>query len=158
MFLAIWCRHFITFLVLYKESMIIKRLLFSGLNWHILIYRVIDHSKENRMQVHNVAIVFGPTLIWPETVTPNLAANMIYQSRIVEYCLLEYKNIFRWRFAKKKIANHSVITSCTCIIQQRKKNQTWTILLTQHIFFFPSVQLLPTEYGKMRAKKKGIEW
>lgn len=24
-------------------------------------------------------------------------------------------------------------------------------------FFFPSVQLLPTEYGKMRAKKKGIE-
>lgn len=120
--------------------------------------KVIDHSKENRMQVHNVAIVFGPTLIWPETVTPNLAANMIYQSRIVEYCLLEYKNIFRWRFAKKKIANHSVITSCTCIIQQRKKNQTWTILLTQHIFFFPSVQLLPTEYGKMRAKKKGIEW
>eukprot|EP00105_Crassostrea_gigas_P043258 XP_019927406.1 PREDICTED: rho GTPase-activating protein 12 isoform X8 [Crassostrea gigas] len=56
--------------------------------------KVIDHSKENRMQVHNVAIVFGPTLIWPETVTPNLAANMIYQSRIVEYCLLEYKNIF----------------------------------------------------------------
>lgn len=56
--------------------------------------KVIDYSKENRMQVHNVAIVFGPTLIWPETVTPNLAANMIYQSRIVEYCLLEYKNIF----------------------------------------------------------------
>lgn len=52
------------------------------------------------MQVHNVAIVFGPTLIWPETVTPNLAANMIYQSRIVEYCLLEYKNIFRWKITK----------------------------------------------------------
>ncbi|XP_056007974.1 rho GTPase-activating protein 15-like isoform X48 [Ostrea edulis] len=57
--------------------------------------KVIEYSKENRMQVHSVAIVFGPTLIWPETVTPNLAANMIYQSRIVEYCLLEYKNIFR---------------------------------------------------------------
>ncbi|XP_061179734.1 rho GTPase-activating protein 12-like isoform X3 [Saccostrea echinata] len=57
--------------------------------------KVIEHSKENRMQVHSVAIVFGPTLIWPETVTPNLAANMIYQSRIVEYCLLEYRNIFR---------------------------------------------------------------
>nr|XP_022305634.1 rho GTPase-activating protein 15-like [Crassostrea virginica] len=57
--------------------------------------KVVDQSKENRMQVHNVAIVFGPTLIWPETVTPNLAANMIYQSRIVEYCLLEFKNIFR---------------------------------------------------------------
>ncbi|XP_078320778.1 rho GTPase-activating protein 12-like isoform X9 [Crassostrea virginica] len=56
--------------------------------------KVVDQSKENRMQVHNVAIVFGPTLIWPETVTPNLAANMIYQSRIVEYCLLEFKNIF----------------------------------------------------------------
>ena len=61
--------------------------------------RVVDQSKENRMQVHNVAIVFGPTLIWPETVTPNLAANMIYQSRIVEYCLLEFKNIFRWKKA-----------------------------------------------------------
>ncbi|XP_048756115.2 rho GTPase-activating protein 12-like isoform X29 [Ostrea edulis] len=58
--------------------------------------KVIEYSKENRMQVHSVAIVFGPTLIWPETVTPNLAANMIYQSRIVEYCLLEYKNIFSW--------------------------------------------------------------
>nr|XP_022305633.1 rho GTPase-activating protein 15-like [Crassostrea virginica] len=63
---------------------------------HLLAHlcKVVDQSKENRMQVHNVAIVFGPTLIWPETVTPNLAANMIYQSRIVEYCLLEFKNIF----------------------------------------------------------------
>ncbi|KAK3108074.1 hypothetical protein FSP39_000688 [Pinctada imbricata] len=60
---------------------------------HLL--KVIDMSKENRMQVHNVAIVFGPTLIWPEKESPNMAANMVYQSRIVEYCLLEYKNIFR---------------------------------------------------------------
>ena len=47
------------------------------------------------MQVHNIAIVFGPTLIWPEKESPNIAVNMVYQSRIVEYCLLEYKNIFR---------------------------------------------------------------
>ena len=66
-------------------------------SFFFMFSRVVEQSKENRMQVHNVAIVFGPTLIWPETVTPNLAANMIYQSRIVEYCLLEFKNIFRWK-------------------------------------------------------------
>ncbi|KAJ8314319.1 hypothetical protein KUTeg_008880 [Tegillarca granosa] len=61
----------------------------------IHLLKVIDQSKENRMQVHNIAIVFGPTLIWPEKETPNLAANMIYQSRIVEFLLLEFKHIFK---------------------------------------------------------------
>ena len=72
-----------------------------------LHYRVIDMSKENRMQVHNIAIVFGPTLIWPEKESPNIAVNMVYQSRIVEYCLLEYKNIFRWgQFFMSSVIRH----------------------------------------------------
>lgn len=110
------------------------------------------------MQVHNVAIVFGPTLIWPETVTPNLAANMIYQSRIVEYCLLEYKNIFRWRFAKKKNRKPLRNNELYMYYSAKKEKPNLNNIADSAYFFFPSVQLLPTEYGKMRAKKKGIEW
>ena len=57
----------------------------------------MDLSKENKMQAHQLAIVFGPTLIWPQVQSNNLATSMVYQSRIVEYVLMEYKNIFRWK-------------------------------------------------------------
>lgn len=57
---------------------------------------VVENSVENKMQAHQLAIVFGPTLIWPEKQTHHLATSMVYQSRIVEYILLEYQNIFRW--------------------------------------------------------------
>ncbi|XP_052811331.1 rho GTPase-activating protein 12-like isoform X9 [Mya arenaria] len=56
---------------------------------------VMDLQRENKMAAHQLAIVFGPTLIWPETSTMNLATSMVYQSQIVEFVLLEYKNIFR---------------------------------------------------------------
>ena len=57
-------------------------------------FRVISHSQQNRMQAQNIAIVFGPTLMWPEIEAPNLAISMAYQNRIVEFLLLEYENIF----------------------------------------------------------------
>ncbi|KAL5006671.1 hypothetical protein ScPMuIL_015477 [Solemya velum] len=60
---------------------------------HLL--KVQDNSQENRMQLQNIAIVFGPTLIWPEKEGPNLAASMVFQGRIVEYMLLEYKKLFK---------------------------------------------------------------
>lgn len=41
---------------------------------------------------------------------------------------------------------------------KKEKPNLNNIADSAYIFFFPSVQLLPTEYGKMRAKKKGIEW
>ncbi|KAJ8010292.1 hypothetical protein DPEC_G00073520 [Dallia pectoralis] len=56
--------------------------------------RVIDHSEANRMTTQSVAIVFGPTLLRPETETGNIAVYMIYQNQIVELILLEYENIF----------------------------------------------------------------
>lgn len=56
--------------------------------------KVISHSQQNRMQAQNIAIVFGPTLMWPEIEAPNLAITMAYQNRIVEFLLLEYENIF----------------------------------------------------------------
>ncbi|XP_053374741.1 rho GTPase-activating protein 15-like isoform X2 [Mercenaria mercenaria] len=57
--------------------------------------KVKDLCKENKMGSHQLAIVFGPTLIWPEVQHQNLATSMVYQSRIVEYTLLEYEKIFR---------------------------------------------------------------
>ncbi|XP_034468859.1 rho GTPase-activating protein 12-like isoform X7 [Hippoglossus hippoglossus] len=55
---------------------------------------VIDHGEENRMTTQSVAIVFGPTLLRPETETWNMAVHMVYQNQIVELILLEYENIF----------------------------------------------------------------
>nr|XP_057937359.1 rho GTPase-activating protein 12-like isoform X1 [Doryrhamphus excisus] len=56
--------------------------------------KVIDHGEENRMTNQSVAIVFGPTLLRPETETWNMAVHMVYQNQIVELILLEYENIF----------------------------------------------------------------
>ena len=57
---------------------------------------MVELSKENRMEVQNVAIVFGPTLIWPLHENNHcIATNMVYQSKIVEYCLLENKAILK---------------------------------------------------------------
>ncbi|CAL8279075.1 unnamed protein product [Lota lota] len=56
--------------------------------------KVIDHGEENRMTTQSVAIVFGPTLLRPETETLNMAVHMVYQNQIVELILLEYETIF----------------------------------------------------------------
>uniref|UniRef100_A0A158PAW8 Rho GTPase-activating protein 12 n=1 Tax=Angiostrongylus cantonensis TaxID=6313 RepID=A0A158PAW8_ANGCA len=63
---------------------------------HLL--RVASHSDKNRMQIHNLAIMFGPTLFIQSfqeeipTVQSNshLAFNMIMQGQIVEYLLIEH--------------------------------------------------------------------
>ncbi len=46
------------------------------------------------MQIQNVAIVFGPTLMWPEVETANVAVTMVCQNQIVEFILHEYKQLF----------------------------------------------------------------
>nr|KAG5704057.1 hypothetical protein BaRGS_017561 [Batillaria attramentaria] len=56
---------------------------------------LIQFSHENRMQAQNVAIVFGPTLMWAEGDFANMALNTVYQSKVVEFLLLEYDNLFR---------------------------------------------------------------
>ncbi|XP_044032346.1 rho GTPase-activating protein 12b isoform X8 [Siniperca chuatsi] len=56
--------------------------------------RVIDHGEANRMTTQSVAIVFGPTLLRPETETGNIAVHMVYQNQIVELILLEYESVF----------------------------------------------------------------
>ena len=63
---------------------------------HLL--RVQDHKDENRMHIQNLAIVFGPTLMWPETDSNNLAYDMMlkmHSNQVIELLLLEFENIFR---------------------------------------------------------------
>lgn len=56
--------------------------------------RVVDHGDDNRMTIQSVAIVFGPTLLRPETETWNMAVHMVYQNQIVELILIECESIF----------------------------------------------------------------
>lgn len=46
------------------------------------------------MTVQNVAIVFGPTLLRPETESANITMFMVFQNQIVEFILNEYERIF----------------------------------------------------------------
>ncbi|TRY90988.1 hypothetical protein DNTS_023019 [Danionella cerebrum] len=56
--------------------------------------KVVQHVDENRMTTQSVAIVFGPTLLRPETETANMAVHMVYQNQIVDLILMEYETIF----------------------------------------------------------------
>uniref|UniRef100_A0A3P9KIA3 Rho GTPase activating protein 12 n=1 Tax=Oryzias latipes TaxID=8090 RepID=A0A3P9KIA3_ORYLA len=56
--------------------------------------RVVELGEANRMTTQSVAIVFGPTLLRPETETGNIAVHMVYQNQIVELILLEYDSVF----------------------------------------------------------------
>ncbi|TSY27776.1 Rho GTPase-activating protein 12 [Bagarius yarrelli] len=55
---------------------------------------IIEHGEQNRMTTQSVAIVFGPTLLRPETENIHMAVHMVYQNQIVELILHEYETIF----------------------------------------------------------------
>uniref|UniRef100_A0A087YES5 Rho GTPase activating protein 27 n=1 Tax=Poecilia formosa TaxID=48698 RepID=A0A087YES5_POEFO len=61
---------------------------------HLQSDRVIEYGEDNRMTVQNVAIVFGPTLLRPETETANITMHMVFQNQIVEFILNEYSRLF----------------------------------------------------------------
>ncbi|KAM4530205.1 rho GTPase-activating protein 27-like isoform 3-T3 [Odontesthes bonariensis] len=56
--------------------------------------RVIEHRESNRMSVQSVAIVFGPTLLRPQTESANMTVHMVFQSQIVELMLNEFQTVF----------------------------------------------------------------
>ncbi|GAU99055.1 hypothetical protein RvY_10108 [Ramazzottius varieornatus] len=58
------------------------------------LYRVADFGDQNRMHLPNLAIVFGPTLMWPEVPSVNLATDMLCQNQVVEYILLSFRALF----------------------------------------------------------------
>ncbi|XP_073329915.1 rho GTPase-activating protein 15 [Pagrus major] len=64
------------------------KLLFSHL------HRVLAFSRKNLMSTQGIGIVFGPTLMWPELDGGNMAVNMVYQNQIVEFILVESRQIF----------------------------------------------------------------
>ncbi|XP_072343122.1 rho GTPase-activating protein 27-like isoform X2 [Scyliorhinus torazame] len=55
---------------------------------------VIECRNQNRMSSQSMAIVFGPTLLKPETETGNIAVHMVYQNQIVEFILNQYQQLF----------------------------------------------------------------
>ncbi|XP_056292605.1 rho GTPase-activating protein 15 isoform X2 [Pseudoliparis swirei] len=59
---------------------------------HLL--RVLSCSRRNLMSTQGLGIVFGPTLMWPELDAGNMAVNMVYQTQIVEFILIESQEIF----------------------------------------------------------------
>uniref|UniRef100_T1JJK9 Rho GTPase-activating protein 15 n=1 Tax=Strigamia maritima TaxID=126957 RepID=T1JJK9_STRMM len=59
---------------------------------HLL--RVTEYSDHNRMHIQNMAIVFGPTLMWAEVESSNLALDVMTQNQIIEFLLLEFQTIF----------------------------------------------------------------
>ena len=63
--------------------------------------RVVENSESNRMQVQNVAIVFGPTLLLKPPDTNHhdpgggmMAVYMMYQNQLIDYMLTEFKALF----------------------------------------------------------------
>uniref|UniRef100_A0A8P4G8Q6 Rho-GAP domain-containing protein n=1 Tax=Dicentrarchus labrax TaxID=13489 RepID=A0A8P4G8Q6_DICLA len=71
-----------------KPNQDTMKLLFSHL------HRVLAFSRKNLMSTQGIGIVFGPTLMWPELDAGNMAFNMVYQNQIVEFILIESRQIF----------------------------------------------------------------
>ncbi|XP_028171481.1 rho GTPase-activating protein 15-like isoform X1 [Ostrinia furnacalis] len=60
---------------------------------HLL--RVTQYSERNRMHTANLAIVFGPTLLWaPAEQAHNIAIDCIQQNNVVDILLNDFKEIF----------------------------------------------------------------
>ena len=59
---------------------------------HLL--RITEYREQNRMHISNLAIVFGPTLMWAATASNNLALDMMQQNLVVEALLNHYHLIF----------------------------------------------------------------
>ncbi|KAF4520822.1 hypothetical protein B566_EDAN007117 [Ephemera danica] len=60
---------------------------------HLL--RVTQEQASNRMHIPNLAIVFGPTLMWPEEESLNMALDLMQQNIVIESLLQEFDAIFR---------------------------------------------------------------
>ncbi|KAE8282662.1 Rho GTPase-activating protein 27 [Larimichthys crocea] len=56
--------------------------------------KVVEHKESNRMSVQSIAIVFGPTLLRPQTESANMTIHMVFQSQIVELVLNEFQTVF----------------------------------------------------------------
>ncbi|XP_068231658.1 uncharacterized protein [Palaemon carinicauda] len=61
---------------------------------HLL--RVTEFESDNRMSMSNLAIVFGPCLLWPKVTTSNdLMTDVMLHNRVIEGLLNDFSRIFR---------------------------------------------------------------
>lgn len=60
---------------------------------HLL--KVTLYQEFNRMHIPNLAIVFGPTLMWPAEESANMALDLMQQNLVIECLLSEYNKIFK---------------------------------------------------------------
>ncbi|XP_015603217.1 rho GTPase-activating protein 12 isoform X3 [Cephus cinctus] len=60
---------------------------------HLL--RVTSYQEYNRMHIPNLAIVFGPTLMWPAEESANMALDLMQQNLVIECLLSDYDRIFK---------------------------------------------------------------
>ena len=58
-------------------------------------FSLMEHSETNRMTAQNLAIVWGPNLMWPRYDSGDIAINMVHQNQIIEFLLLEYDHVFK---------------------------------------------------------------
>ncbi|XP_038645878.1 rho GTPase-activating protein 15-like isoform X2 [Scyliorhinus canicula] len=58
------------------------------------LQKIIAKALVNLMSSQSLGIVFGPTLMWPEKESSNLAVFMIYQNQIIDLILSEHIEIF----------------------------------------------------------------
>ncbi|KAI5712103.1 hypothetical protein M8J75_005882 [Diaphorina citri] len=66
---------------------------FKFLLQHLL--RVTKYKEFNRMHIPNLAIVFGPTLMWSEQESKNMALDFMQQNLVIECFLVEFEHVFR---------------------------------------------------------------
>ena len=57
--------------------------------------RVVAHKDKNRMLPQNLAIVFGPTLMWPKKESFNVALSMVFQNQCIEFIINEHHNLWK---------------------------------------------------------------
>ncbi|XP_066997217.2 rho GTPase-activating protein 12 isoform X2 [Anabrus simplex] len=58
--------------------------------------KVTEYEEHNRMHIPNLAIVFGPTLIWREKEChQNMALEYMQQNLVIEFFLLQFDEIFK---------------------------------------------------------------
>lgn len=60
---------------------------------HLL--RVAKYAEYNRMMIPNLAIVFGPTLMWPQEASKNMALDLMQQNYVIEALLADFESIFQ---------------------------------------------------------------
>ncbi|KAK8401061.1 hypothetical protein O3P69_002681 [Scylla paramamosain] len=74
---------------------------------HLL--RVSEYESENRMSLSNLAIVFGPCLMWPKvTLSHDLMTDVMLHNRVVEGLLCDFNKIFSRREMWRRSARNTM--------------------------------------------------